>query len=517
MNLRTPNQRALRVFLSYAHEDDEMRKELLKHLALLQREQLIEKWDDRQIEGGDEWAGAIDANLEAAEIVLLLVSASFLASDYCYDKEMNRALQRHRAGECQLIPVILRPCAWKTAPFGQLQSFPDDGKPISKFDPVDDGYLQVEQGLRRVIAELRPLALSPKFPPSSTPVPPQVLRSKRWRPLELGGSLAVLMFAFGVYWWFDGNIQFFTRKEVDRDVLQMPDYKPDTSTHPAESNPVTSQAPKDGKSTVSRVVSGAQKDKRGLYVLTVGITKYRDKALDQGARFAAQDAMKIKEHFELYGAKHYRLVYVRGLQNEEATRSKIEEEMRVFASRIEPNDVFVLYLAGFAAAFERNYHFIPYEARYINTQKLREESIGQDSLRKLLAGVNTRNALVLLDTCSLSAFGEQRAVLIDKVAIGQLGSLTGRALIAAAADDKMAQDGEENHGVFTFALLKGLRGAADNNKNGIIEVKELADYVVKTVPEITKRKWDDERYPFSEIGTASFSVLPATATKGKSR
>jgi TIR domain/Caspase domain len=508
MNHSTQSQSALRVFISYAHEDNEMRKEVVKHLALLQREHLIEKWDDRQIEGGDAWAGAIDANLEAADIVLLLVSASFLASDYCYDKEMNRALQRHLAGECRVIPVILRPCGWRTAPFGQLQAFPDQGKPISKWDPVDDGYVQVAEGLRRVIAELRPPTPLPPAPRLPIPVPPWSSAWKHWRPLALGGSLALVALALGAYWWLGPNMEVFGRKQEGQAAPQIEDHKPDAIAKRSDRRPEVPPVPTDDKSPSDAVASVRQMGKGGLYVLAVGVTTYRDKALDQGARFAAGDAMKVKEHFERMGAKRYRPVYVRGLRNEEATRGKIEEEMRVFSSRVAPNDVFVLFLAGYGAAFERNYHFIPYEARYINTQRLREESLGQDGLRRLLAGVRTSNVLVILDTCSLGASGDQRAVANDRDAIGQLRSLTGRPLIAAAADDRMAQEGEGDHGVFTFVLLEGLRGAADDNKNGVIELKELADYVEKTVPEITKRKWNHERFPFSQIGNVSFSLLP---------
>ena len=500
----THSQRALRVFISYAHEDDGMRKELVKHLALLQREHLIEKWDDRQIEGGQPWAGAIDANLEAADIVLLLVSASFLASDYCYEKEMNRALERHGARECRVIPVILRPCAWETAPFGDLQAVPDEGKAISKWEPVDDGYVRVEQGrdgssqncghphLQR---EFRHPSLHRRYARPRT----------RWLVLGLGGSLALLALGLGAYWWVGADTAMFRTKKADLAEPQIDRNKPPARNH-REPNPVVPQALEDAESPRHAVVPVGNRGKGGLYVLAVGVTEYRDAELAKGMPFAAQDAITITQHFQRYGVRFYRPVEVRGLWNKQATRARIEEEMRAFASRIEPDDVFVLYLAGHSAVFEGDYHFIPQEAPYVNAQRLRDESLGQDVLRKLLAGVNTRNALVLLDTCSLGAFGEQRAS--DKYAIGQLSSLTRRPLIASAADDRMAQKGEGDHGVFTFVLLEGLRGAADPNRNGIIEVKELADYIEKTMPEITRRNWDYERFPISDIRGAAFFVLP---------
>ena len=99
----------LKVFISYAHEDEGLCQELIKHLALLQREGLLANWSDRKITGGTEWAGQIDEQLEAANIVILLVSSSFISSDYCYDKEMKRALERDKEGKARVIPVILRP------------------------------------------------------------------------------------------------------------------------------------------------------------------------------------------------------------------------------------------------------------------------------------------------------------------------------------------------------------------------------------------------------------------------
>jgi hypothetical protein len=148
-------QQPLKVFVSYSHDDEALRTQLVKHLAQLQREGSIDTWHDRLIAGGREWAGVIDAQLDAADIILLLLSASFLASDYCSDVEMTRALERHRTGEARVVPVILRPCDWHTAAFGKLQVLPRDGQPVIEWQPVDSGYLEVARGLRRIIAELR--------------------------------------------------------------------------------------------------------------------------------------------------------------------------------------------------------------------------------------------------------------------------------------------------------------------------------------------------------------------------
>src|SRR2546421_2433710 len=86
----------LSVFISYAHEDEPWRERLEAHLSLLRRQGLIANWHDRQILAGEEWSQEIDEHLEAASIILLLISPDFLASDYCYEIEMQRALERHQ-------------------------------------------------------------------------------------------------------------------------------------------------------------------------------------------------------------------------------------------------------------------------------------------------------------------------------------------------------------------------------------------------------------------------------------
>ncbi len=114
-------------FYSYLHKDEKLCAKLENHLAILRREGLIETWHDRKIGPGTEWAGAIDEHLNEADIILLLVSSDFLASDYCSDVEVVRAMERHKAGEACVIPVILRPCDWGHTPFAKLQALPKDG------------------------------------------------------------------------------------------------------------------------------------------------------------------------------------------------------------------------------------------------------------------------------------------------------------------------------------------------------------------------------------------------------
>jgi nucleoside phosphorylase len=141
----------IKVFFSYSHKDEALRDQLATHLSALKRQGNIQEWHDRAIEAGSEWAGEIDHNLESAHIILLLVSADFINSDYCMDKELSRAMERHKAGEARVIPIILRPVDWDGLSFSRLQALPTDGKPITSWPNQDEAFLNVAKGIRSVI------------------------------------------------------------------------------------------------------------------------------------------------------------------------------------------------------------------------------------------------------------------------------------------------------------------------------------------------------------------------------
>jgi hypothetical protein len=133
------------VFISYSHRDDELRAQLETHLAMLKRKGVVRGWSDRRITAGQEWDKQIDRHLESADIILLLVSPDFLASDYCYDIEVTRAMQRHEGGGARVVPIILRHCDdWQSAPFGKLQALPKDARPVTDWPDRDKAFADVE-------------------------------------------------------------------------------------------------------------------------------------------------------------------------------------------------------------------------------------------------------------------------------------------------------------------------------------------------------------------------------------
>jgi len=141
----------INIFYSYSHNDEIMRNELEKHLSILKRKHIIDSWHDRRIDAGSEVSPSISAALKKADIILLLVSADFLSSDYCYEIEMKEAMAKHERGESTVIPIILRPCDWHDAPFGKLLALPRDGKPVSMYSNLDEAFLEITNGIKSTI------------------------------------------------------------------------------------------------------------------------------------------------------------------------------------------------------------------------------------------------------------------------------------------------------------------------------------------------------------------------------
>ncbi len=149
------------IFFCYAREDEALLNKLKAHLRPLQRQGLIDVWHDRDISAGTVWEQEINRHLNAAQIVLLLVSPDFMNSDYCYGIEMKRALERHERGEARVIPIILRPTYWNGKPLGTFQALPKDGRPVtsSSWDDQDAAFYNVTEGISKVVKQLTAFAL----------------------------------------------------------------------------------------------------------------------------------------------------------------------------------------------------------------------------------------------------------------------------------------------------------------------------------------------------------------------
>jgi hypothetical protein len=151
--------KTLKLFYCYSHEDEKLRKKLEVSLAGLKRQKIIDDWHDRKIGLGKDWRDKLNENLKAADIILLLISSDFIASDYCYDTEMKYAMQRHEAGEAVVIPIILRPCVTKNLEFTKPQGAPQDAnnklKAVTQWANQDEAFTAIVERISEVAEEIR--------------------------------------------------------------------------------------------------------------------------------------------------------------------------------------------------------------------------------------------------------------------------------------------------------------------------------------------------------------------------
>jgi uncharacterized caspase-like protein len=246
-----------------------------------------------------------------------------------------------------------------------------------------------------------------------------------------------------------------------------------------------------------------------LSMLVVGINRYRDKAL--WLRYAVPDGQELVTAVRQAASPLVRDVKVTTLFDEQATIAELEAAFARVAAQTSSSDVFMLYLAGHGTTLDGRYHFIPQDFHYANQDAVRHGAITQDHLQRWLASVPARKSILLIDTCESGSFSQSLAVMrgmIEKTAIDRLSRATGRATIVAATDAQPAMEGYEGHGVFTYAVLQGLRYAdtVSGNRDGITGLFELAAYVYARVPEITMRTFAYEQIPQVHMQGSDFPV-----------
>lgn len=151
---RDPQQRRLRLFLSYSHKDAGLRDVFQENLALLEQDGLLEWWFDGKILPSAEWDKEIRNELENADIIVFMVSTTFLNSKYIRGVEMTRALKRRKANEAELVTVVLEDCAWKEREFTKYQLVQPDGRPVRKWSRHRSAFNEVEKKLREVIRSI---------------------------------------------------------------------------------------------------------------------------------------------------------------------------------------------------------------------------------------------------------------------------------------------------------------------------------------------------------------------------
>ena len=155
-------------FISYSHQDNQMLEMLHKHLANLQREGLITTWTDREILAGGKFERDISSALNSSNLFIALLSPDYIASNYCYEKEFQKALEMQEQGKIIIIPIIAEPCDWLSTPFKDFKALPKDGKAVSTWENKNTAFLDVIQNIRKLITSPANKTAQTKLKPSPT-------------------------------------------------------------------------------------------------------------------------------------------------------------------------------------------------------------------------------------------------------------------------------------------------------------------------------------------------------------
>jgi hypothetical protein len=173
-----------RLFISYSHVDSALLERLHKHLAQLERDGTISGWYDREIHAGARLDDAIRHQLEIADVFLACVSPDYIASNYCYDEELDLALVREAAGDLFVIPVIFQPCEWLQTPLKKFKAVPNDGKPVAEHTNVNVALLEVATEIRRLCRQVKSTAQTKSMPTLQSTASAQASRYRAKREFD---------------------------------------------------------------------------------------------------------------------------------------------------------------------------------------------------------------------------------------------------------------------------------------------------------------------------------------------
>ncbi len=177
----------VKIFISYAHKDEHYKDKLVTSIANLKRQGYVSAWEDRQIPVGGEWDKHIKSALNDADVILMLISMDFIASEYCFDVEVAKAIERHNNpnDNARVVPIIIRPADWQDTAFARLQALPKGALPVSKWEDEDEAYLDIVNQLKKLIKEMRGIGAKPLVViPDAVPTPATQAPQNNSSPVE---------------------------------------------------------------------------------------------------------------------------------------------------------------------------------------------------------------------------------------------------------------------------------------------------------------------------------------------
>jgi len=258
-------------------------------------------------------------------------------------------------------------------------------------------------------------------------------------------------------------------------------------------------------------VGGAQPR---LFVLVAGVNDYADRRFRLS--YAVWDAKEVARGFKQASGDLYQSVEVKLMTDAEVTRDNLDAAFSEIAGKTLVSDVFVLYLSGHGKTVDGRYYFVPQDFAVqgeLNEEVIkatvRQRAIAQDQWQRWFASVAARKSVILLDTCDSGTLADDETQQLEKGAANdRLARATGRSILAASGGSQEALEGYRGHGLFTYEVLDAIN-QADGNRDGTIDVNELAAYVYAEVVELSQKVFKQQQAPQIKL-TANYPLAKQT-------
>lgn len=249
-----------------------------------------------------------------------------------------------------------------------------------------------------------------------------------------------------------------------------------------------------------------------LHALVVGIQEFKNPNLKLS--YSVADAKLFAETLRKYAAPLFKgtpdikLLTVPA----ETTRDAVLQALKTFVSSVGPDDLFIFYVASHGFVDNGEYYLITSNVGSVSTDHLKSDAVNKGELTALIANIAATKKLMVIDTCHAEGLGNalQAGLLTrgldDATALKILSRSVGTTVLAASTSTQSAMEGYQDHGLFTYVVADGLRGAADVEQSGFVSTLGLAHYVDRQVPELAEREFNQAQYPVIETNGQAFPL-----------
>ena len=251
-----------------------------------------------------------------------------------------------------------------------------------------------------------------------------------------------------------------------------------------------------------------------LYVLAMGVDEYA-KMPQNNLKYSVSDAIGIIETFKTSPGGLYGSVNVMTLLDSDVNKANIQKAFETFATKVKPDDMFVLHIAGHGVNYEGEYYYLPVDTFAKTDADFVKQGISKHYLTENLSKIQSLNTVILLDTCYSGAFIDAKATgneLAQKTALEHLAHTSGQVILTASANSQTANEGYKGHGIFTYAIMEALSGKANYNADSTLSIKEISQYIGYEIPNIYEKMGQSRQSPWNSPIRGDFSVV-ATGRK----